>query len=76
MLSALKKTIQLIIILAFFLALVAAAPQLVIKNDDRKMIEVAKFGFLRGGKLTLTVEELKVNALNLYITPHAYTYNH
>ncbi|KAG2191368.1 hypothetical protein INT46_005004 [Mucor plumbeus] len=56
MLSVLKKSIYLIIL---SLVLVYATPQLVIENDDRTVIEVAEFGFLKGGQLTLTLDELK-----------------
>lgn len=69
MLSVLKKSIYLIIL---SLILVYATPQLVIKNDDRTVIEVAEFGFLKGGQLTLTLDELKVNNrinINIYTTP-------
>lgn len=57
MLSALKKSICLIIVC---LALVYATPQLIIENDERTLVEVAEFGFLKGGQLTLTLEELEV----------------
>lgn len=57
MLSTLKKSIYLI---AVSLILVYATPQLLIENDERTIIEVAEFGFLKGGQLTLTLEELKV----------------
>ncbi|CAO3638071.1 unnamed protein product [Mucor fragilis] len=56
MLSALKKSICLIIVC---LALVYATPQLIIENDERTLVEVAEFGFLKGGQLTLTLEELE-----------------
>ncbi|KAL9541938.1 hypothetical protein PS6_010063 [Mucor atramentarius] len=58
MLSTLKKSIYLI---AVSLILVYATPQLLIENDERTIIEVAEFGFLKGGQLTLTLEELKWN---------------
>lgn len=72
MLSVLKKSIYLIIL---YLILVYATPQLVIKNDDRTVIEVAEFGFLKGGQLTLTLDELKVNNrinINIYILHYSY----
>ncbi|KAL7326659.1 hypothetical protein PS15p_208958 [Mucor circinelloides] len=58
MLSTLKNSIYLI---AVSLILVYATPQLLIENDERTIIEVAEFGFLKGGQLTLTLEELKWN---------------
>lgn len=58
MLSVLKKSIYLIIV---WLILVYATPQLTIQDDERTIIEVAEFGFLKGGQLTLTLEELKVS---------------
>jgi hypothetical protein len=70
MLSVLKKSIYLIIL---SLVLVYATPQLVIENDDRTVIEVAEFGFLKGGQLTLTLDELKVNNcinVNIYYATH------
>lgn len=57
MLSALKRSICLITV---FLAIVYATPQLIIENDERTLVEVAEFGFLKGGQLTLTLEELEV----------------
>ncbi|KAL9538182.1 hypothetical protein MBANPS3_011126 [Mucor bainieri] len=55
MLPVLKKPIFLIIA---SLLLVYATPQLTIEDDERTIIEVAEFGFLKGGQLTLTLEEL------------------
>ncbi|KAI8881639.1 hypothetical protein K501DRAFT_334567 [Backusella circina FSU 941] len=36
-----------------------ARPDLIVEQDDRKLFEVAEFGFLQGGKLTLTVQDYK-----------------
>ncbi|ORZ19879.1 lung seven transmembrane receptor-domain-containing protein [Absidia repens] len=39
---------------------VTAQPPLELENDERKLIEVAEFGYLEGGQLTLTVENYKL----------------
>jgi hypothetical protein len=52
----------LLLPLLLFLWCVSAAPELVIQNDDRVIIDVADFGFLPGGQLTLTVIDYKVSS--------------
>ncbi|CAO3596820.1 unnamed protein product [Absidia cylindrospora] len=42
------------------LVFVTAQPPLELENDERKLIEVAEFGYLEGGQLTLTVENYKL----------------
>lgn len=59
-------------LLLFFILSVWAVPQLVIENDGRKMIEVAEFGFLPGGQLTLQLTELNVS-FSVYIYKIFYT---
>jgi hypothetical protein len=54
----LRHTLSLLLL--FAISIVWATPELVIENDDRKIIEVAEFGFLPGGRLTLQLTELNV----------------
>ncbi|KAI8089974.1 lung seven transmembrane receptor-domain-containing protein [Halteromyces radiatus] len=40
---------------------VFARPPLELENDERKLVEVAEFGYLAGGQLNLTVENYKLS---------------
>lgn len=39
----------------------AVYAELVVEKDSRKMIEVAEFGFLPGGRLTIELTQLNVS---------------
>jgi hypothetical protein len=52
----------LLLPLLLFFWCVLATPELVIEHDDRAIIDVAEFGFLPGGRLTLTVNDYKVGS--------------
>ncbi|OBZ83206.1 hypothetical protein A0J61_08748 [Choanephora cucurbitarum] len=41
------------------LRVVVAVPKLVVENDDRKVVDVAEFGFLPNGRLSLNLTHLK-----------------
>ena len=45
--------------MAAFVALVHARPELVLHDDIRKLVQVAEFGFVSGGKLGLHCQGLQ-----------------
>lgn len=44
----------------------ALLPELVLDQDDRKAVQVASFGFLTGGQLSLDLRDLVVNVHSLF----------
>jgi hypothetical protein len=53
-------TLHVLFYFVFLIKGSIARPDLIVEQDDRKIFEVAEFGFLQGGKLTLTVQDYKV----------------
>ncbi|RCI01907.1 hypothetical protein CU098_000946, partial [Rhizopus stolonifer] len=60
---AIKTNCLYLLFLLNFIATIKASPELIVQNDDRNMIEVAEFGFLPGGRLTLNLMDLKWHEL-------------
>ncbi|KAI8367551.1 lung seven transmembrane receptor-domain-containing protein [Radiomyces spectabilis] len=49
------------VLFTYLISLAWASPELVLKGDDRKAIEVASFGFLAGGQLTLKLDDFRLS---------------
>jgi hypothetical protein len=56
-----NPTLWLVYLCAFYSLLVVARPPLEVVGDERKLVQVADFGFLEGGQLTLTLEDYQVS---------------
>ncbi|KAI8360772.1 lung seven transmembrane receptor-domain-containing protein [Blakeslea trispora] len=54
-----KRTWLWILFFICYVRVIVAVPRLVVENDDRKLIEVAEFGFLPNGSLSLNLTNLK-----------------
>lgn len=55
----------LVALLLYTIAADALLPELVLDQDDRKAVQVASFGFLTGGQLSLDLRDLVVNGHSL-----------
>lgn len=63
-----RWTFLLVALIIYSLTADALLPELVLDQDDRKAVQVASFGFLTGGQLSLDLRDLVVTLQHSYST--------